>query len=72
MTRHTVPPDSDALLLEALFQLALGGNTQGWEFERINAEVYERLRTAYPPSPSPDHRVVHRATAAPLADATQR
>ncbi|MBD9368115.1 hypothetical protein [Xanthomonas sp. XNM01] len=49
MTRHTDAPGSDTLLLEALFQLAFSGTTEGWEFERINAEVYDRLKSAYPP-----------------------
>lgn len=39
---------SDASLLEGLYQLAVNGHTDGWEFEHLTAEVYERLQHAYP------------------------
>ncbi|MBN6148829.1 hypothetical protein JR065_00620 [Xanthomonas sp. AmX2] len=39
--------DHDASLLEGLYQLAVSGHTQGWEFEQLNSEVYSRLAQAY-------------------------
>ncbi len=39
--------DADTSLLEGLFQLALTGQTQGWEYDQINQEVYARLLSAY-------------------------
>lgn len=57
MTSQTDAPGSDTLLLEALFELAISGRTEGWEFERIDAEVHERLRTTYPPPAQPVKRV---------------
>lgn len=38
---------SDASLLEGLYQLAVSGHTDGWEFEHLDTEVYERLKNAY-------------------------
>lgn len=40
-------PAGDASLLEGLYQLVLDGATDGWEFEQLNAEVYERLQATY-------------------------
>ena len=39
--------DHDAALLEGLYQLVVSGNTQGWEFDRLNSEVYARLKQTY-------------------------
>lgn len=50
---HAVASDSgndfsnDASLLEGLFQLVLNGHTDGWEYEQLDSEVYERLKHAY-------------------------
>ncbi|MET0129510.1 MAG: hypothetical protein ABW207_02475 [Stenotrophomonas chelatiphaga] len=41
------PGDADTSLLEGLFQLALNGQTQGWEYDQINQEVYARLLSTY-------------------------
>ncbi|WP_182334347.1 hypothetical protein [Stenotrophomonas acidaminiphila] len=41
------PDDPDALLLEGLFQLAFSGDTDGWEFRKIDEEVHARLLAAY-------------------------
>lgn len=41
------PADADSSLLEGLFQLAVNGQTQGWEFDQINHEVYARLLSTY-------------------------
>ena len=49
---------SDFTLLEGLYQLAVTGNTNDWEFERLNQAVYERLLSSYS-STAPD--VVSRA-----------
>ena len=38
---------SDFTLLEGLYQLAVSGHTDGWEFEHLDTEVYERLKNAY-------------------------
>ena len=38
---------SDFTLLEGLYQLAVTGHTDDWEFERLNNAVYERLMSAY-------------------------
>ena len=38
---------SDFSLLEGLYQLAVSGHTDGWEFEHLDTEVYERLKNAY-------------------------
>ena len=38
---------NDASLLEGLFQLVVTGHTDGWEFEQLNAVVYQRLQDAY-------------------------
>ncbi|HZF96835.1 MAG TPA: hypothetical protein VEY92_01085 [Pseudoxanthomonas sp.] len=38
---------SDFTLLEGLYQLAVTGNTDAWEFERLNDAVYERLLSSY-------------------------
>ncbi|WJI17431.1 hypothetical protein MWN52_09405 [Pseudoxanthomonas winnipegensis] len=38
---------SDFTLLEGLYQLSVNGNTQDWEFERLNNAVYERLLSSY-------------------------
>lgn len=39
--------DHDATLLEGLFQLTVAGDTSGWEFKRIDSEVYSRLLDSY-------------------------
>lgn len=39
---------NDASLLEGLFQLVVTGHTDGWEFEQLDAVVYQRLQDAYP------------------------
>ena len=39
--------DADSSLLEGLFQLAVNGQTQSWEFDQIDNEVYTRLLSAY-------------------------
>lgn len=39
--------DPDSSLLEGLFQLAVAGRTGGSEFAALNAEVYQRLQSAY-------------------------
>lgn len=46
---HNIGHDlgNDASLLEGLFQLVVTGHTDGWEFEQLNAEVYQRLQDAY-------------------------
>ena len=41
-------PTSDALLLEGLFQLALAGDIDSCEFEKIEQEVHARLVASYP------------------------
>ena len=38
---------SDFTLLEGLYQLVVNGHTDGWEFEQLDAVVYERLKDAY-------------------------
>ena len=38
---------NDSSLLEGLFQLVFAGHTDGWEFEQLDAEVYQRLQDAY-------------------------
>ena len=38
---------SDFTLLEGLYQLAVTGHTNDWEFERLNNAVYERLLSFY-------------------------
>ncbi len=38
---------SDFTLLEGLYQLAVTGHTDEWEFERLNNAVYERLLSSY-------------------------
>lgn len=38
---------NDFTLLEGLYQLAVTGHTQDWEFERLNNAVYERLISSY-------------------------
>ena len=38
---------SDFTLLEGLYQLAVTGHTNDWEFERLNKAVYERLLCSY-------------------------
>ena len=38
---------SDFTLLEGLYQLAVTGHTDDWEFGRLNNAVYERLLSAY-------------------------
>lgn len=42
------PDDHDALLLEGLFQLALAGDIDSREFEKIEQEVHARLVASYP------------------------
>lgn len=39
--------DHDASLLEGLYQLVVSGHTQGWEFDQLNSEVYDRLKQTY-------------------------
>ena len=39
--------DHDSTLLEGLFQLAVAGDTNGWEFKKIDSEVYSRLLDSY-------------------------
>ena len=39
--------DHDATLLEGLFQLTVAGDTQGWEYKKIDSEVYSRLLQTY-------------------------
>lgn len=46
-TTSPAPADADSSLLEGLFQLAVNGQTQGWEFDQIDNEVYARLLSAY-------------------------
>lgn len=51
---HTEDPSqgpSDFALLEGLYQLAVTGHTKGWEFERLNNAVYERLLSSYAGEP---------------------
>ena len=38
---------SDFTLLEGLYQLAVNGHTDDWEFERLNKAVYDRLLSSY-------------------------
>ncbi|WP_442681745.1 hypothetical protein ACSBPQ_08395 [Stenotrophomonas sp. JC08] len=45
--RSTSASDHDTTLLEGLFQLAVAGETQGWEFDKIDSEVYSRLLQNY-------------------------
>ena len=46
--RHAHPAtDHDASLLEGLFQLAISGDTDGYEFKQIDSEVYSRLLDTY-------------------------
>jgi hypothetical protein len=42
-----LPVDADRSLLEGLFELAVNGQTQGWEFDQIDNEVYARLLSTY-------------------------
>jgi hypothetical protein len=46
----TSPNDfaNDASLLEGLYQLVVNGHTDGWEFQQLNSEVYDRLMHTYP------------------------
>ncbi|MFT4255991.1 MAG: hypothetical protein QM599_03400 [Pseudoxanthomonas sp.] len=39
--------NADFTLLEGLYQLAIAGHSQDWEFDRLNQAVYERLLTSY-------------------------
>ncbi|MFT3757205.1 MAG: hypothetical protein QM769_14935 [Pseudoxanthomonas sp.] len=39
--------NSDFTLLEGLYQLAIAGHAQDWEFDRLNQAVYDRLLTSY-------------------------
>lgn len=39
--------DHNSSLLEGLFQLTVNGETSGFEFDRIEREVYARLVGAY-------------------------
>jgi hypothetical protein len=41
------PDDHDALLLEGLFQLAVAGDIDSCEFEKIEQEVHARLLATY-------------------------
>ncbi len=47
VSRPRPASDHDAILLEGLIQLILAGETAGSEFEKIESEVYSRLRDAY-------------------------
>ena len=38
---------NDSSLLEGLFQLAVAGDTNGWEFKKIDSEVYSRFLDSY-------------------------
>lgn len=49
---------SDFTLLEGLYQLAVTGHTNDWEFERLNNAVYERLLSSYSSSDA-GNRVSH-------------
>ena len=46
---------SDFTLLEGLYQLAVTGHTNDWEFERLNTAVYERLLSSYSSSDAGNH-----------------
>ncbi len=46
-TINTSVSSSDFSLLEGLYQLAITGHTDEWEFERLNNAVYERLLSYY-------------------------
>ena len=48
---------SDFTLLEGLYQLAVTGHTNDWEFERLNDAEYERLLSSY--SSTDGNRVSH-------------
>ena len=41
------PDDHDALLLEGLFQLAVAGEIDSCEFQKIEQEVHARLVASY-------------------------
>jgi len=45
---------SDFTLLEGLYQLVVTGNTEEWEFERLNKAVYDGLLSTYGESESAD------------------
>jgi hypothetical protein len=47
MGEPTVTAGTEKSLLEGLFQLAVNGQTQGWEFDQIDNEVYARLLSTY-------------------------
>lgn len=47
------PSNADAFLLEGLCQLVLDGATDSWEFEQLDAEVYDRLQATYAPEAGP-------------------
>ena len=46
-TTNSSVSSSDFTLLEGLYQLAITGHTDEWEFERLNNAVYERLLSSY-------------------------
>ena len=46
-TSSNTTSSSDFTLLEGLYQLAVTGHTNDWEFERLNNAVYERLLSSY-------------------------
>ncbi|MEO6517977.1 MAG: hypothetical protein ABIO17_03150 [Pseudoxanthomonas sp.] len=46
-TTSNTSASSDFTLLEGLYQLAVTGHTNDWEFERLNNAVYERLLSSY-------------------------
>ena len=50
---------SDFTLLEGLYQLAVTGHTNDWEFERLNNAVYERLLSSYSSSDA-GNQISHR------------
>lgn len=47
VTIDNINSSSDFTLLEGLYQLAVTGHTDDWEFERLNNAVYERLLSSY-------------------------
>lgn len=49
MERPPIAPSAtgDASLLESLYQLVFDSETDSWEFEQLDTEVYGRLEAAY-------------------------
>ncbi len=50
---------SDFTLLEGLYQLAVTGHTDDWEFERLNNAVYDRLLSSYAGADSVKRAAAH-------------